>query len=154
MVELANPAVGRALTQISVAVLDVAGLSAPSIAEACLGPGAQELVAVRRAVRDHQDRGAAARDPAGRCTARSPRSRWPPRAARDVEVCPGRDHPVAPGDLVTLIGTPAELRAAGLPGPDDEPPRTDRALARLRHTVRALRQVVLSVLQAADRRLA
>ena len=40
VVELANPAVGRALTQISVAVLDVAGLSAPSIAEACLGPGA------------------------------------------------------------------------------------------------------------------
>jgi Trk K+ transport system NAD-binding subunit len=44
VVELANPAVGRALTQISVAVLDVAGLSAPSIAEACLGSGAQELV--------------------------------------------------------------------------------------------------------------
>ncbi|HUY44494.1 MAG TPA: hypothetical protein VMV92_02020 [Streptosporangiaceae bacterium] len=40
IVELLNlsgvPAVGRALSRIAVSVLDVAGLSAPSIAEACL----------------------------------------------------------------------------------------------------------------------
>jgi len=35
-VELGNPAVGRALPGIAISVLDVAGLSAPSIVEACL----------------------------------------------------------------------------------------------------------------------
>ena len=39
VVQLGNPAVGRALAQIDVAVLDVAGLSAPAIAEACLQSG-------------------------------------------------------------------------------------------------------------------
>ncbi len=37
VVQLRNPAVGRALTDIGVAVLDVAQLSAPSIVEGCLG---------------------------------------------------------------------------------------------------------------------
>jgi Trk K+ transport system NAD-binding subunit len=41
VVQLANPAVGRALGQINVSVLDVAGLSAPAIAEACLQSGTQ-----------------------------------------------------------------------------------------------------------------
>ena len=151
VVELANPAVGRALTQISVAVLDVAGLSAPSIAEACLGPGAQELwlsgerFAVSRTVAPASG------------TLRTLYGALAPVAVAaagrsDVEVCPGRDHPVAPGDLVTLIGTPGELRAAGMAGPGDAS-HTDRALARLRHAARVLRQVVLSVIQAADRPL-
>ena len=45
VVQFGNPAVGRALTQVGVMVLDVAGLSAPSVVEACLrsapaaGPG-------------------------------------------------------------------------------------------------------------------
>jgi Trk K+ transport system NAD-binding subunit len=151
VVELANPAVGRALTQISVAVLDVAGLSAPSIAEACLGPGAQELWL-------SGERFAVSRTEAPASgTLRTLYGALAPVAVTaagrgDAEVCPGRDHPVAPGDLVTLIGTPGELRAAGVPGPDDDSP-ADRAVARLRHAARVLRQVVLSVLQAADRRL-
>ena len=29
-----------------------------------------------------------------------------------VQICPGRDHPVGPGDKVTVLGTPAELAAA------------------------------------------
>jgi Trk K+ transport system NAD-binding subunit len=41
--QLGNPAVGRALVQVGVAVLDVAGLSAPSVVEACLRSGAQEI---------------------------------------------------------------------------------------------------------------
>ena len=43
VVQLSNPAVGRALSGIQVAVLDVAGLSAPSITEACLRTGVQEI---------------------------------------------------------------------------------------------------------------
>jgi hypothetical protein len=35
--------VGRALAQVGVMVLDVAGLSAPSVVEACLRSGAQEI---------------------------------------------------------------------------------------------------------------
>src|SRR3954469_8150471 len=35
IVQLRNPAVGRALAAIDIAVLDVAGLSAPSVVEAC-----------------------------------------------------------------------------------------------------------------------
>ena len=36
IVQLGNPAVGRALQGIGISVLDVAGLSAPAIAQACL----------------------------------------------------------------------------------------------------------------------
>src|ERR1019366_5616082 len=43
VVQLGNPAVGRALSQVGVSVLDVAGLSAPSVVEACLQSGAQEI---------------------------------------------------------------------------------------------------------------
>ena len=43
VVELSNPAVGRALSRIAISVLDVAGLSAPSITEACLSTGVQEI---------------------------------------------------------------------------------------------------------------
>ena len=41
--QLANPAVGRAVKEAGVAVLDVAGLSAPSVVEVCLGEGVQEM---------------------------------------------------------------------------------------------------------------
>ena len=37
--QLTNPAVGRAVKEVGVAVLDVAGLSAPSVVEACLRRG-------------------------------------------------------------------------------------------------------------------
>jgi Trk K+ transport system NAD-binding subunit len=39
--QLTNPAVGRAVKEAGVAVLDVAGLSAPSVVEVCLGEGVQ-----------------------------------------------------------------------------------------------------------------
>ncbi|MGH3211505.1 MAG: NAD-binding protein, partial [Trebonia sp.] len=41
--QLTNPAVGRAVKQAGVAVLDVAGLSAPSVVEVCLDEGVQEM---------------------------------------------------------------------------------------------------------------
>src|SRR5262245_38273645 len=39
VVQLTNPAVGRALSQIEISVLDTAGLAAPSIVEACVRTG-------------------------------------------------------------------------------------------------------------------
>jgi hypothetical protein len=41
--QITNPAVGRAVKEAGVAVLDVAGLSAPSVVEACLREGVQEM---------------------------------------------------------------------------------------------------------------
>lgn len=146
VVQLRNPAVGRALSAMSVSVLDVAGLSAPSIVEACLRTGAHELdLDGHRFVATQ-----VVADVSG--TLRSRYGSLAPLAvtATDgdtVVVCPGRDHRVAPGDLVTLLGSPDELAAADLPSGGDEP---DRSLPNRR---RRITQLAGSVLRAADRRL-
>jgi Trk K+ transport system NAD-binding subunit len=152
VVQLSNPAVGRALSRIAVSVLDVAGLSAPSIAEACLRTGVQEI-------RLAGERFAAARTIAtAPATLRELYGALAPIAVLpadggDVVICPGRDHRVAAGDGVTLIGTPDELRVAGVAGPH-HPSRT--AAARPSRPLRAmayLRHLAVSLLNAVDRRL-
>ena len=109
--QLANPAVGRALSEVGVAVLDVAGLSAPSIVEACRQSGVQEMTLSGerfRALRVTAPRAASLRAlygalaPVAVVTADS----------GQVTIAPGRDEMVSAGDEVTLIATPAELRAA------------------------------------------
>ncbi|MGK5682045.1 NAD-binding protein [Actinoplanes sp. URMC 104] len=147
VVQLRNPAVGRALSALSVSVLDVAGLSAPSLVEACLRTGAHELdlegdrfVAVQTVA----DVGGPLRTRYGALA---------PLAVvgaegRDIEVCPGRDHEVRPGDVVTLLGTPAELAEAGL-GDATAAPESQRP-GRLRQKW----HLAQTVLTAVDRRLA
>ena len=76
VVQLSNPAVGRALSRIAISVLDVAGLSAPSITEACLRTGVQEIRLASRAVRRRADRG-----PRPRHAARTVRGAGPDRRA-------------------------------------------------------------------------
>ncbi len=115
VVQLANPAVGRALAQINVSVLDVAGLSAPAIAEACLQSGTQEIALGGErflAARTTAPRRASLRELYG---ALAPIAVLP-AGDEDVVICPGRDHEVAGGDGVTLFATPDELRAAGIGG--------------------------------------
>ena len=113
VVQLSNPAVGRALSRIAISVLDVAGLSAPSITEACLRTGVQEI-------RLATERFAAARTVApAPATLRELYGALAPIAVLpadggDVVICPGRDHRVAAGDGVTLFGTPDELHTAGV----------------------------------------
>lgn len=153
VVQLGNPAVGRALSQVGVSVLDVAGLSAPSVVEACLQSGAQEI-------RLSGERFTAARTTAPR--AASLRELYGalapiavvPAAGGDVVVCPGRDFAVAAGDEVTLIGTRGELRAAGVSmrgsGPAGHIPAKARRARRLEH----VRHLAPSLLHAVDRRLA
>jgi Trk K+ transport system NAD-binding subunit len=132
-----------------------AGLSAPSITEACLHTGVQEI-------RLAGERFAAARTIApGSATLRALYGALAPIAVLpadggDVVICPGRDHQVAAGDGVTLIGTPDELRGAGVIGPhqhprtaDDRPARPSRAL----RAVHYLRHLAVSLLNAVDRRL-
>ncbi len=107
--QLTNPAVGRAVREAGVAVLDVAGLSAPSVVEACLGEGVQEmsLSGMRfLAARTTAPAAATLRELYG---ALAPVAVVPPDG--HVLVCPGRDTPVTAGDEVTLIGTPDELAA-------------------------------------------
>src|ERR1700727_494573 len=122
--QLANPAVGRAVREAGVAVLDVAGLSAPSVVEVCLGEGVQELsLSGMRvlAARTSAPSAATLRELYG---ALAPVAVVPP--AGDVLVCPGRDTHVSAGDEVTLIGTPDELAAAGI---IDHPERIRRLTA-------------------------
>jgi Trk K+ transport system NAD-binding subunit len=66
----------------------------------------------------------------------------------DMVVCPGRDHRVRPGDLVTLFGTAAELAEAGLHG------RTDGPAVAQPGRLRRKWHLARSLLGAADRRLA
>jgi Trk K+ transport system NAD-binding subunit len=150
--QLGNPAVGRALAQVGVAVLDVAGLSAPSVVEACLRSGAQDI----RLSGEHftaawtsVPRAASLRELYG---ALAPIA-VVPAAGGDVVVCPGRDVQVAAGDDVMVIGTPEELRKAGVSahtsvsGHRGGAPPGAVAVRRAWH-------LMLSLLRAADRRLA
>lgn len=124
VVQLANPAVGRAVREVGVAVLDVAGLSAPSVVEVCLGEGVQEmsLSGMRfLAARTTAPHSATLRELYG---ALAPVAVVPP--AGDVLVCPGRDTLVSAGDEVTLIGTPDELAAVSV---IDHPERIRRLTA-------------------------
>jgi Trk K+ transport system NAD-binding subunit len=182
VVQLANPAVGRAIRAAGVAVLDVAGLSAPSVVEVCVGEGVQEmpLSGMRfLAARATAPRAATLRELYGDL---APVAVVPPDG--DVLVCPGRDTRVGAGDEVTLIGTPDELAAAAVidhperirrlttaysPAPPAGPAGplgvlagaggegTDEARAApapAERAVRALRDVAVSLARAADRRIA
>ena len=172
--QLTNPAVGRAVRQAGVAVLDVAGLSAPSVVEVCTGDGVQEMPLSGM-------RFLAARTTAPRtATLRQLYGALPPVAvvplAGDVVVCPGRDTLVSAGDEVTLIATPEELAAArliehperirSLTSPGSASPGSAGVLGVLgsddqdlpptlaQRTVRALRDLAVSLARAADRRIA
>jgi Trk K+ transport system NAD-binding subunit len=149
VVQLANPAVGRALAQIDVAVLDVAGLSAPAIAEACLQSGLQDIPLDGErfvAARTVAPRTATLRELYG---ALAPIAVLP-AGGGDAVVCPGRDHVVTQGDRVTVFATPDELRAAGIGGQPWLP-----VPSKAHGPVRRLQLLATSVLRAAaDRRMA
>lgn len=117
---LANPSVARALAEVTGpgTVLDVATLAAPSLVESCLAGSHHPLdldgtaFEVTRVV---VGRAASLRSLYGALV--------PVAVVRhgtsDVEVCPGRDVTVAPGDVVALLGTPTELRAQEIGRSDD-----------------------------------
>ncbi|HEY1699965.1 MAG TPA: NAD-binding protein [Trebonia sp.] len=152
--QLTNPAVGRALAQAGVAVLDVAGLSAPSVVAACLRHGVQDisLSGMRfLAVSATAPRDGSLRDLYG---ALAPVA---VAAAADgaVTVCPGRDTTVRAGDQVVLAGTPAELRAARAAPMAERPLASPPGpLARFRSVIAHGRALAASLPRAAERRLA
>lgn len=111
--QMRNPAVGRALAAVDIAVVDVARLAAPAVVEACLGTGVHvlELGGQRFVV--------------GRVTVTRPTTlregfgALAPVTVVDgdtaaVTVCPGRDLQVAAGDVVTLLGTVEQLQRLGM----------------------------------------
>lgn len=131
VVHLDNPAVGGAVEGITGAgsVLDVAGLFAPSVVDACLGRTAHELrlegeLFVAAELRVSQ---------AG--TLRELYGDLAPigvlhGADETLIACPGRDLAVGQGDQVTLLGTPADFETAGVEGhdPHRDEPATRRSL--------------------------
>jgi Trk K+ transport system NAD-binding subunit len=149
VVQLTNPAVGRALSQIEISVLDTAGLAAPSIAEACLGTGQDIRLSGERfaAVRTTAPSAGSLRELYGDLAPVAVL----PLVGGDAEICPGRDHEVAQGDEVTLVGTPAALAGAGLSGRAERQAGPVPAIAA--RQVRYARQLALSVLHTVDRRL-
>ncbi len=148
--DLDNPAVAHAVEGVlgSVGVLDVAGLFAPSVVEACLARRSRDVVLgdLRLlAIEVLAPRQATLRElygsiaPIGVVT----------EAEDELIACPGRDQPVAPGDRVTLMGTSAELDAAGL-GVGRRTRERGGLRARARGPVKRLTRTVLDI---ADRPL-
>jgi Trk K+ transport system NAD-binding subunit len=182
--QLTNPAVGRAVREAGVRVLDVAGLSAPSVVEVCLDEGVQEMSLSGM-------RFLAARTTAPYpATLRTLYGALAPVAVvprdGDVLIAPGRDTPVHAGDEVTLIGTPDQLAAVSVidhperirrltataaaapsgPGPaaasygvlgvlaPEESEDAPRYISPAGRAARALRDLTVSLARAADRRIA
>jgi Trk K+ transport system NAD-binding subunit len=119
VVQLANPSVGRALERVSGVgtVLDVATLAAPSFVEACLSQpsheieiGGERFAVVQLTVSEEAGYHKTFRSHFGTL---APVAVIPADGA-DMACCPGRDHPVAPGDRVAVLGTIDELERSGV----------------------------------------
>ena len=111
---LDNPTVGRAVEEATGAgsALDVAGLFAPAVIDACMYRSSHDVVlGGERFVADEVGVAAAG-------TLRELFGDLVPvgvvRPGGELVVCPGRDLGVAPGDRVTLLGKPEELEDAEL----------------------------------------
>jgi Trk K+ transport system NAD-binding subunit len=133
VVEMANPAVAAGLAGISATgtVLDQATLAGPSFVEACLGRDAHTVVlggtrfdVVELTCADSTPTDATFRSVFGDL---APVAAIP-APGDDLIVCPGRDHPVASGERVAVLGTPEDLRLAGID--PDHGHRPQRSISR------------------------
>jgi Trk K+ transport system NAD-binding subunit len=143
---LDNPTVGRAVEEATGAgsALDVAGLFAPAVIDACMGRsdhemllGEERFVAAEVGVAEEGTLRTLFGDlaPVGLVT-----------ASGELVVGPGRDPPAQPGDRVTVLGKPEELEGAGVPqSPDRDFGRAGHGMRRL------LRRVSRTLADGADR---
>lgn len=138
VVEMANPAVAAGLAHISATgtVLDQATLAGPSFVEACLGRDAHTVLLAETRF-DVVELTCDRSTPPG-ATFRSVFGDLAPVAAiaelgGELIVCPGRDHPVKSGERVAVLGTPEDLRLAGIdPDHGHHPQRSVSRSTRLR----------------------
>ncbi len=108
VVQLANAAVGRALADLDIRVLDTARLAAPSIVESCLATGTWDLTLGDlgfRVVETTVLGSGRLRDLFG---ALAPVA-VVPADGRPAVLTPGRDVEVSPGDSVVVTGTAEEV---------------------------------------------
>jgi Trk K+ transport system NAD-binding subunit len=148
VVHLDNPAVGRAVQDVTGAgsVLDVAGLFAPSVVDACSGRSAHELAIGGEAfvaVEVRAPRLGSLRELYGDLAPIGVVD-----ADDEVLVCPGRDAVVAEGDRVTVLGTEAQVRAAGLLGHEAG---VEAAGLAWRHLLNVLARAAQGIAEATDR---
>jgi Trk K+ transport system NAD-binding subunit len=160
VVALSNPAVGRAVARVTGpgSVLDVASLSAPSFVEACLGRSesqvdlaGQPFSIVEVPIKEAGTLRSLFGDLAPVAIVRSEADR--------LDVSPGRDAAVVPGDRAVVIGTPEDLQARGLAkAPHHEPLRARRLRGALvlrylagfaRETDRRIRWTLIALLALA-----
>jgi Trk K+ transport system NAD-binding subunit len=148
VLRMTNEAVGAAVAEVTGAgtVLDVSVLASPSVVEACLQrrSGELDLGGERfRIVEVQATRSATLRQLFGDLA---------PVAVVDgggqTAICPGRDHPVAAGDQVVVVGTAAELAEVGTRSEDDR--RLDVVERRRRGRARALRRLSRGVATLRD----
>lgn len=110
VVQLGNLEVGRAVAAVTGtnSVLDVARLAAPTLADACLNPDERtiELDGEQFVLRELVvERAGTLRELYGVLAPVA----VVPADGGELDVCPGRDRTVHPGDRVTMIGTPADF---------------------------------------------
>lgn len=144
VVHMRNPAVGRALEDVVEpgAVLDVAALAGPAFVE----------VVASRLSHPLELGGERFLTATTRVAVPGPiRSHWGdlapiavlPAAGGPVVACPGRDHVVARGDVVTLLGAPSDFDGLGLRVTTTAPrSERDRRRDRLRDAAAVARGVV------------
>jgi Trk K+ transport system NAD-binding subunit len=143
---LDNPTVGRAVEEAAGAgsALDVAGLFAPAVVDACVGRSRHDVIlGEERFVAEEVGvaRAGSLRDLFGDLVPVGVVS-----AAGELVVCPGRDLEVGAGDRVTVLGTPGELADAAAV------PTADRAEVPGAGSVRRLtRRIGRSLAQGTDR---
>ncbi len=121
VVHLANASVGHALGRVigSGSVLDVATLAAPTFVEACLRRPSHEMgiagerFVVEQIVVPQPDDDEAHATFRGHFGHLAPVAIIPGDGSPMVR-CPGRDHPVSPGDRVAVLGTRDELDKSGI----------------------------------------
>ncbi len=142
VVQLSNPSVAKALQRATPggSVLDVAAIAAPSFVEVCLRSTSHEidLDGTRFEVAEALVEAAG---PSGATFRRIFGDLAPvavmPIGTGEMIQCPGRDHRLADGDRVAVLGTPDELRAAGI-DPDLRTPAPRRAVPLARRLGRRL----------------
>ena len=119
VVEMANPSVGRALERVTGpgSILDVAALAAPSFVEVCLGQpthaltvGGERFAVVQVTVSEDEGYHRTFRSHFGNLAPVA----VVPADGGEMNCCPGRDHPVAAGDRVAVLGTPDDIGRSGL----------------------------------------